>query len=471
MKSRNTILLAVLTLALALLACGIFSTSVTKEPTTPPAFTPTLPPATDMPTAGPPQMETPPPVTYTPMVEPGQMVTPPPAQPARAPYYEPGDPVALDEIHMLSLTEGWALSGPFVLATADGGQTWRQATPPASLPEGTWMAASGPSVLETSDGGQTWRPAADPDSLHPWEQVRVHAAFLDACTAWVVYSVGTSFGLDTRTWHTADGGQTWTASLAIDTQIRGDGTWARIFALDPENLWLMACAAWVGAGQHFDCQFFRSRDGGGSWNAMDVDVGVDFTGMGFSDASHGWLIWQTLSAYYYVPPEYAFTIDSGLTWESHTFPPPPEAPNLFDEQYIYCEPYQLNLLTSQSIRLLVGCFDYAYRAEAFVSYLYASDDGGGTWSALRLPDPVYAPEYTLIYFDAYQVLLLGREMYSSADGGQTWTRVKTVSWDAQFSFVDRQNGLAVARSGGEVALVRTGNGGATWEEIRPTIGE
>ena len=454
MKSRNTVLLVVLVLALVPLACGLFSTPVTKEPTTPPAFTPTLPPATDTPTEAPPQV-----------------LTPALAQPARAPYFAPGDQVVLDEIHMLSLTDGWALSGPFVLATADGGGTWRQASPPVALPEGTWMAPSGPNVLETSDGGQTWGPAADPDSLHPWEEVRVHAAFLDARTAWVVYSTGTYFGPDTRVWHTADGGQTWTASLAIDSQVRGDTTWARMFALDPEHLWLMTCAAWVGAGQHYDCKFFRSRDGGGSWNAMDVDVGVDFTGMAFSDTGHGWLIWQTLSAYYYWPPEYAITLDGGLTWEGHAFQPPPEAPDLFGEQYLYCEPYQLNLLSSRSVRLLVGCFDYGYPPEAFVSYLYASDNGGETWSALNLPAPVHAPEYTLMYFGADEALLLGREMYSSTDGGQTWTHFKTVYWDGGFSFVDRQNGWAVARSDGEVALVSTGDGGATWEKIRPTIGE
>ncbi len=463
MKARNALLPPALVLTLILLACGLFSTPVAEELQTPVPST-TIPPTTSpAPTTRP--------ATDTPIVEPARLKTPLPAQLARGPYFAPGDQIVLDEIYMLSLSDGWALSGPFVLATADGGQTWRQASPPASLPEGTWKASSGPHVLETSDGGQTWGPAADPYSLQPWERVAVHAAFLDTRTAWVVYSAGIYFGPDTRVWHTADGGRSWTPSLAFDPQVRGDTTWARIFALDSEHLWLMACAAWVGAGHHYDCKFFRNLDGGASWNSMDVDVGVDFTGMGFSDASHGWLIWQTLSAYYYIPPEYAYTDDGGQTWEGHIFPPPPEAPHLFDEGYIYCEPYQLNLLTSHSIRLLVGCFDYGYPPEAFVSYLYASDDGGLTWSALRLPDPVYAPDYTLIYFDADQALLLGREMYSSDDGGGTWRRFKTVYWDGGFSFVDRQHGWAVARSDDEVALVRTSDGGATWTEIHPTIGE
>jgi hypothetical protein len=193
--------------------------------------------------------------------------------------------------------------------------------------------------------------------------------------------------------------------------------------------------------------------------------------MSFSDPSNGWLIWQTLSAYYYIPPEYATTVDGGLTWERQDFPPPPESPDLFTEDYLYCEPYQLNLLSAQSVRLLVGCFDYGFPPEAFVSYLYASDDGGTTWTTARLPDPVHAPDYTLIYFNNDQALLLGREIYNSDDGGETWEQVGRVFWDGAFSFVDRENGWAVAREVGEVALARTEDGGATWEELRPVIGE
>lgn len=461
MKYAKTLLPLALVITLVLLACGLFSTPVARELQTP------LPSSTI--TATTPLGTTTPPATATPSMEPAWSGPSLPAQPAMEPYFAPGDEVQLDEIHMLSLTEGWALSGPFVLVTADGGETWREVTPPATLPEGTWKAASGPYVLETSDGGATWGPAAEPDSLPPWERVGVYATFLDARTAWAVYTAGTSFRPDTRVWRTTDGGQSWIPSQEFDPDIRGDTIWASIFTLDPENLWLRACAGWVGAGHHFDCQFFRSSDGGATWNPLDVDVGVDFTGLSFNDAAHGWLIWQTLSAYYYIPPEYATTVDGGLTWESHTFPPPPEAPDLFSTQYIYCEPYQLNLLSSGSVRLLVGCFDYEYSSESFASYQYASDDGGETWSTLRLPDPVYAPEYTLIYFDASQALLLGRDVFRSDDGGKTWEHFKTVYWDGGFSFVDRQNGWAVVRADGEVALVHTSDGGVTWEEIRPTI--
>jgi photosystem II stability/assembly factor-like uncharacterized protein len=463
MKSKNALLPPALVLLSASLACGLFSIPVAKELQLPATstWTPRTSPA---PTSQP--------ATDTPRVEPDQVEeSSTQAQPAGAPHYAPGDPVVLDEIHMLSTTEGWALSGPFVLVTGDDGETWRQASPPAALPEGTWKAGSGENTLETSDGGETWEPASEPGYGYSGDQVSVHGAFLDARNAWVVYSTGTYFDPETRVWRTSDGGRTWTPSQGFAPQVRGDTTWAEIFALDSEHLWLRACSAWVGAGQHYDCQFFRSSNGGLRWEALEVDVGVDYTGMAFTNPSNGWLIWQTLSAYYYIPPEYATTIDGGLTWESRDFPPPPEAPDIFMEGYLYCEPYQLNLLGSRSVRLLIGCFEYGYPPEAFASYLYATDDGGETWSTLRLPDPVHAPEYTLIYFDSDRALLLGREMYASTDGGETWKQFKTVYWDGEFSFVDRQNGWAVAREEDEVALVRTVDGGTTWEELRPTIGE
>jgi hypothetical protein len=190
--------------------------------------------------------------------------------------------------------------------------------------------------------------------------------------------------------------------------------------------------------------------------------------MVFADASNGWLTWQTTGAYASGPPAYAVTTDGGSSWESRELPPPPDAPGLFD-QYPYCEPYQPNLLSSRSIRLLVGCFDYNYPPVEFTSYLYASEDGGQTWNITQLPAAVQAVSSALIFFDAGTALLLGREIHATEDGGRTWSHVKTVNWDGQFSFVDRQHGWAVARANGEIALVSTADGCGTWSEIKPAI--
>ena len=99
MKSRTALLLSALAVLVAQLACGLFSRPAAKAPQTSPTPTATARPA-----------------TVTPALEPPRMETLPPARPAADPYYATGDRIVLDEIHMLSLTDGWALSGPFVLA-------------------------------------------------------------------------------------------------------------------------------------------------------------------------------------------------------------------------------------------------------------------------------------------------------------------------------------------------------------------
>jgi hypothetical protein len=65
----------------------------------------------------------------------------------------------------------------------------------------------------------------------------------------------------------------------------------------------------------------------------------------------------------------------------------------------------------------------------------------------------------------------GREIQRSEDGGQTWNSVKTVNWDGSFSFVTKDLAWAVAYDpvDDEYALVKTSDGGQSFEIIRPVI--
>jgi len=87
---------------------------------------------------------------------------------------------------------------------------------------------------------------------------------------------------------------------------------------------------------------------------------------------------------------------------------------------------------------------------------------------VALPKKVNGAKTTLIFFDGQIGFLLGRDMYETRDGGETWDLIKTVNWDGQFSFVDEQNGWAIAKNKGEIALVRTEDGGRTWSQLEPT---
>lgn len=338
---------------------------------------------------------------------------------------------------MDTLHDGWGFSGPYTLNTRDGGQTWREVTPPGR-------------------GGHT----------------QAYGAFLDPQTAWVVFgSSDQAFGMETVIWHTGDGGQTWTAGAPIFPEWAiGDELWAEFYPLDPERAWVAFRGVYGGAGIHYSAHFFQTTDGGANWRPLEADIGVDYTAIAFVDPDVGWLTWQTIGPYAAAPPEYAMTQDGGLTWDLRALPPPESEPTLF-EDFEYSEPYGLNLLSADSVRLLVASW---WRLDTgdldrFTSYLYTTENGGEDWKTYPLPPGVLASETQLIFFDAANALLLGREMYRTRDGGATWEHVKTVTWDGQFSFVDALRGWAVARAGDDIALVQTFNGGASWAELEPRI--
>jgi photosystem II stability/assembly factor-like uncharacterized protein len=335
---------------------------------------------------------------------------------------------------MVTLTDGWGISGAYLLKTADGGQNWREVTPSTS----------------------------QADTLF--------GAFLDAQTAWVVFSNGSQFNTPMTIYTTSDGGGTWRTNQGppIYPNAMGDTTWAEFAALDAQNVWVMVRGVYVGAGTHHNHELFHTTDGGQTWTSQDGEISDDYTGMVFADPEFGLRTLQTTGAYGPGAPNYDVTTDGGATWQSRELPPPAGAPDLFN-QYPYCESYQPVLLSAQSIHMLMACFDYKFPPQQFTSYLYSSQDGGSTWTTVHLPAKVLASEDRLFYFDASNALLLGRDMYKSADGGQTWTYVQTVTWDAQLSFVDPLHGWATGGAVGEKALVKTVDGGKKWILIKPVI--
>jgi photosystem II stability/assembly factor-like uncharacterized protein len=436
MKFKAPLVFAACMLLLTTLGCGL------QSPPAVPSSVPSVP-ATEPP-ASPQAVATEAPTVEAPTAteEPTQPepTFPAPASvavPAAAPRLRSGAPIQVDEIHMVTATSGWGISGLYVLVTADGGRTWREVTPPVSFLDGT------------------------PD--------QAYGTFLDAQTAWVIFSGSDQIPHEAQVWHTTDGGNTWTPGAPLLHQVNAESVWAEFAVLDAQNVWLLVRGVYHGAGTHFTHELFHTSDGGLTWASLDGQISDDYTGMVFRDTLNGVRTLQTIGAYAAAPAAYDATSDGGATWNNIELPPPTDAPDLFN-QYDYCETYQPDLFSTTFIRMLVGCFDYYTPPHKFVSYLYASYDDGKTWSTQLLPDKVVASQDTLIFFGAYQVLLLGRDSYQNTNGGfGDWSHVKTVTWDGQFSFVDAQHGWAVARSNGEVALVQTANGGGTWNVIKPAI--
>lgn len=392
---------------------------------------PTLPSPTPTPSSG---------AIPEPYIPAGELPTPPVVlsvpQPAVAPRLKPGDAVLLEEIEMKSHIEGWGISEGNVLTTVDGGKTWREATPPESFPAGA--------------------------------KVQAYGAFLDIHAAWIIFAMDGQIDPRASVWHTTDSGRNWTPGTPLNHQAYGDQVWAEFALLDAQNIWMMVRGVYVGAGTHHDHELFHSVDGGLTWSSLDGQTSDDYTAMIFADPRNGLRTLQTTGAYAPAPPAFDITTDSGATWQTRELPAPPGAPNLF-ERYPYCETYQPVMSPAKSIRMLIGCFDYKNPPEQFTGFLYSSQDGGASWLTAPLPAKARAEQSQVVYLDAGRILLLGRNIYLSTNSGQQWKFVKMVNWDGQFSFIDPQEGWAIARANGETALVHTTDGAATWKIINPAI--
>jgi len=66
---------------------------------------------------------------------------------------------------------------------------------------------------------------------------------------------------------------------------------------------------------------------------------------------------------------------------------------------------------------------------------------------------------------------ISEKIQLTTDGGLTWKPISDVSWNPQFDFISEQIGWGVAWSKGQVALVKTTDGGARWTMLVPTVGK
>jgi photosystem II stability/assembly factor-like uncharacterized protein len=377
---------------------------------------------------------TPTPTPPTPLIPPATPVPTPTGPQTSVALYTGGQSIVMDYIKMINPKEGWGISRTSVLITFDGGKKWVEVTPPSEL------LVNGNS--------------------------KAYGAFFDTKTAWVIFSADNQISPNEVIWYTTDGGVSWTPGPALGHKAFGDRMWAEFSVMDPRNLWVMIRGMYVGAGTHYDHQLFRSVDGGATWSTYDSPKSDDYTGMVFFDANDGVRTLQTTGSYAPAPPVLETTTDGGNTWVSRQLPPPQIKADLFTH-YPYCETYSPVMLAPQSIRVLMGCFDYPHLI--YAGYYYESDDGGGTWKSFPLPAKAHAERSQLVYFDDSHIMVMGRNSYRSNSAGQGWSFIKTVNWEGQFSFVDSKTGWAIATEKGLSALVSTVNGGATWSLIRPVI--
>jgi photosystem II stability/assembly factor-like uncharacterized protein len=356
-----------------------------------------------------------------------------------------GEDVIVSEIKMFTETDGWAIGGEedpggHILYTFDGGNTWADVTPPELTP----------------NFGESRKAA--------------FGFFLDQDTAWVTFYNFDFFNIPENpiVWFTDDAGQTWEPRGNLDTRGLPEVYLPmHFFFVDADNGWLMIN---VGAGMSKVYFFlYHTEDGGENWIRIQdpyTDSGMNAcpkTGMVFGHPNTG-LVTRDCAGL--IDGAHVFgTGNGGDLWNYFELPPPKDALDGLTPP-IGCKTHSPIFTSHTTVLVAVSCVRYnADDTKTETHYLYSSIDSGLSWQGSAYPGG------EILVIDNDFAFAFGRDISRSTDSGATWEHVKTVFWDGQFSFVDRQVGWAVARSEAGIALVKTTDGAKTWALLSPVIGE
>ena len=362
-------------------------------------------------------------------------------------------------------------------------------------------------ILRTGDGGQTWKNVSPPTPAEYGNLPEV--AFLDAKTAFAIYSktlMPTSTDTEITIRRTIDGGQTWQNG---DTLILNQAPMmggSQLVMLDQNHGWMLGTSDEV-MGRS-SVTLYTTEDGGMYWNAIYntntySQIDDPNTLWAFSNFSYGDRLFTfvTSSIGYYSNGELFQSQDGGISWLKQTLPIPADLLNL-DSQIEQNEVFstislprfatpQDGVLTRRFYpRSQVTIPPGSYSGLPMAEYLYFTHDGGQTWTSHPSPTRIGG-----VYFlDAQAGWFLGKDdanpanftqLYQTSDGGDTWTQIDAsspLSLGSQIQFIDENTGFAFTpawagyvygdvdrRSNNAKNIYTTTDGGQTWKPITPQL--
>lgn len=362
--------------------------------------------------------------------------------PAPRPMAE--QPVTITYIDMIDATQGWAI-GRFadthdnVLSTRDGGLTWRDVTPPQLTVPGEWTGKI-------------------PTGVFPDGQAAVIVAYHFP-------QIPSPDDLGVVLWRTLDGGVTWQPSRPIRILSFETVGYPPPLIQFPnqKTLWLLIRHAETYARDTRPASLYRLRDVGVLWepefiSKEDFLPDCEKTGLAFFGSQNGKI---TLGQCPVGTLPVVSTSNGGRIWKEVSLPAPEFEPDSFP--LAACTSvHSPHLFSRRSAALVMEC-QLPGKPDQPLSFLYFTDDGWKTWRSSPFPGGA------LIMLNPRAGWALSRKIYQTLDGGLTWEHLKTVDWDGQFDFVSQSTGFAVARSEGRIGLVRTEDGGRTWQLLEPML--
>jgi photosystem II stability/assembly factor-like uncharacterized protein len=351
-------------------------------------------------------------------------------------------PIALETVHMVSQTAGWAVAGRptrAIYTTTDGGQNWLDV-----LPAGV--------------------------SRH----AQFTATFLTAQRAWIAAFGPINYTTLTgrlTVYRTSDAGRHWSASTIARSPVPG-GEVAQLDFTDALHGWLLLGLT-PGMG-HLVYALWRTSDGGVHWSKVAYDLERSrstgaFPGcncsprLAFRNPTLGWVTGQPFAT---TGPWFYTTHNAGRTWRAQSLPGissgafPTTYPPTFVGNGTGFMPVQLT--PSQP---------------AITLTTYVTHDGGYTWRpSARLHLRNTSENRTLGFSfvrGGFGWIASGSRLLRTSDGGVHWTFTSPAGWTAavtQIQFLNPTAGFALAtcstpNCAASRFLLRTTDGGRTWQHI------
>jgi photosystem II stability/assembly factor-like uncharacterized protein len=218
------------------------------------------------------------------------------------------------DVYFLDEEKGWAVAqnytsqpyGTIILKTDDAGETWEASNYPEenifmncilfldSL--NGWMGGSPHAIVNTADGGQTWQQASVDTSTLAFFPV-LSIQFWDEQYG---YASGGVFDIAGVTWRTSDGGESW---YAIDVSDAPADEVHELYLFDSINV--------IGIGGDPDFAFgaavIRTNDGGINWDYEEIGIQGNGFDIDFRTPDDAWAPMGPQQALIY-------STDAGDTW-------------------------------------------------------------------------------------------------------------------------------------------------------------
>ncbi|HEY6410339.1 MAG TPA: YCF48-related protein, partial [Ktedonobacteraceae bacterium] len=324
-----------------------------------------------------------------------------------------------------------------------------------------WARTTTQQILHTTDGGKSWQNVTPPFLAgNMLQTVKLPPVFasLNGTDAWVAVSEKQQLdgSIPSLIFHTSDSGHTWQEAMLPRS---GLGV-SQVQFVNAQNGWVLADFGGVAAGSQA-VNLFRSTDGGMTWRTVasapgSLPLGGDKSGMGWASATTGWVTGCVCAAENTVL--LSRTQDGGVTWQTQSLPLPAL------QGVFTTEPPVFFSATEGILPVSIN-----YQGRVTLLAVYATHDGGATWSHSTL---VFAAGKAWDFLTMQQGWVLGANGSSvnvTSNGGQSWlTNTPSANFQniSQLDFVSAQEGWAISTTTPSApVLLKTMDGGQTWVQV------